>query len=264
MSLIQQLKQAQDFTEREKDIARFVLEHPETIENMSSRELGHQTFTSAASVTRFCQKLGVKGFPEFKIKFVSELRDGYLDEKQEKIMMSERENVVTMVRKITEIQKQAVMETQKEVSYSQLMRVGKSTGSYIASPSDAVYSATNIQGLHANMPSDGHVAIILSHTGRNERLAEIEKLLRKNGTRVVAVVSDGDSIIARYADEVLVAAGSEKVEEFWMSMFFASGKYLLDILYGLEFSRKYQDNLVLNQKYEKAGEKSLWGLNEES
>ena len=42
MSLIQQLKQAQDFTEREKDIARFVLEHPETIENMSSRELGHQ------------------------------------------------------------------------------------------------------------------------------------------------------------------------------------------------------------------------------
>ena len=124
MSLIQQLKQAQDFTEREKDIARFVLEHPETIENMSSRELGHQTFTSAASVTRFCQKLGVKGFPEFKIKFVSELRDGYLDEKQEKIMMSERENVVTMVRKITEIQKQAVMETQKEVSYSLFMRAG--------------------------------------------------------------------------------------------------------------------------------------------
>ena len=282
MSLIQQLKQAQDFTEREKDIARFVLEHPETIENMSSRELGHQTFTSAASVTRFCQKLGVKGFPEFKIKFVSELRDGYLDEKQEKIMMSERENVVTMVRKITEIQKQAVMETQKEVSYSQLMRVGKLIAEarsvdfyaydmnvnlaqygcsllFHAGKRSAVYSATNIQGLHANMPSDGHVAIILSHTGRNERLAEIE-----NGTRVVAVVSDGDSIIARYADEVLVAAGSEKVEEFWMSMFFASGKYLLDILYGLEFSRKYQDNLVLNQKYEKAGEKSLWGLNEES
>lgn len=120
MSLIQQLKQAQDFTEREKDIARFVLEHPETIENMSSRELGHQTFTSAASVTRFCQKLGVKGFPEFKIKFVSELRDGYLDEKQEKIMMSERENVVTMVRKITEIQKQAVMEHKRKFRIASL------------------------------------------------------------------------------------------------------------------------------------------------
>ena len=58
MSLIQQLKQAQDFTEREKDIARFVLEHPETIENMSSRDLGHQTFTSAASVTRILSEAG--------------------------------------------------------------------------------------------------------------------------------------------------------------------------------------------------------------
>ena len=126
MSLIQQLKQAQDFTEREKDIARFVLEHPETIENMSSRELGHQTFTSAASVTRFCQKLGVKGFPEFKIKFVSELRDGYLDEKQEKIMMSERENVVTMVLKAEKIQRQAVEETNKEISYTCLLYTSQS------------------------------------------------------------------------------------------------------------------------------------------
>ena len=50
--MIQQLNEAQDFTEREKDIARFVLEHPETIENMSSRELGHQTLTVRLA-TRF-------------------------------------------------------------------------------------------------------------------------------------------------------------------------------------------------------------------
>ena len=56
----------------------------------------------------------------------------------------------------------------------------------------------------------------------------------------------------------LYAAGSEKVEEFWSSMFFASGKYLLDILYGMEFSRKYDENLALNNKYEKSGKKLLW------
>ena len=43
-------------------------------------------------------------------------------------------------------------------------------------------------------------------------------------------------------------------------MFFASGKYILDVLYGMEFSRKYQENLILNQKYEKIGEKILWGF----
>ena len=43
----------------------------------------------------------------------------------------------------------------------------------------AVYSATNIQGLSANMPSDGHVAIILSHTGRNDGWWKLKKYLRK-------------------------------------------------------------------------------------
>lgn len=285
MSLIQQLKQAQELTEREKDIVKFVLEHPEMIENMSSRELGYQTFTSAASVTRFCKKMGMKGFPEFKIKFVSELRAGNLAIEEKKVLLSERENVVTMVRKVTEIQKRAVEETQKEISYSQLIRVGKMIAEagcvdfyaydmnvnlaqygcslfFHAGKRAAVYSATNIQGLSANMPSDGHVAIILSHTGRNERLVEIEKILRNNGTKVIAIVSEENRIIAKYADEVLTASGTEKVEEFWTSMFFASGKYILDILYGMEFSRKYQENLMLNQKYEKIGEKSLWGLEE--
>ena len=39
----------------------------------------------------------------------------------------------------------------------------------------SVHSEINIQGLHAAMPADGHVAIIISHTGKNEQLAEIEK-----------------------------------------------------------------------------------------
>ena len=63
MSIIQIIKEQMNMTERERDICRYILENPEKIEEMSSRELGHATFTSAASVTRFCQKIGVKGFP---------------------------------------------------------------------------------------------------------------------------------------------------------------------------------------------------------
>lgn len=67
MGLIQQMKKQENMTERERDICNYMLEHPERVETISSRELGHATFTSAASVTRLCQKLGQKGFPEFKL-----------------------------------------------------------------------------------------------------------------------------------------------------------------------------------------------------
>ena len=43
---------------------------------------------------------------------------------------------------------------------------------------------------------------------------------------IKAVVNEESAL----ATEFLYAAGSEKVEEFWSSTFFASGKYLLDIL----------------------------------
>lgn len=279
MSLLQDMKKHKNLTEREQDIRRFIMEHPEKIEEMSSRELGHATFTSAASVTRFCQKLGTKGFPEFKLQLVRELQYGTAEE--EIVTMSERENVVTMVRKATQVQKQAIEETKKELSYSQLVKVGRMIAEascvdfyvydmnvYLADYGCSlffhagkvanVYSATNIQGLHAAMPADGHIAIVISHTGRNERLAEIAGLLRKGGTKVIVISAVRDGIIAKQADEFLYAAGSGKVEEFWSSMFFASGKYLLDILYGMEFSRRYDENLALNNKYEKSGEKLLW------
>ena len=61
MGIIQQMKNQKTMTERERDICNYILEHPEKVESISSRKLGHATFTSAASVTRLCQKLGMKG-----------------------------------------------------------------------------------------------------------------------------------------------------------------------------------------------------------
>ena len=74
MSLIQDMKKHKNLTERDQDIRQYILDQPEKIDEMSSRERGYATFTSAASVTRFCQKLGTKGFPEFKLQLVRELQ----------------------------------------------------------------------------------------------------------------------------------------------------------------------------------------------
>lgn len=173
MSLIQDRKNHKNLTEREQDIRKYILEHPEKIEEMSSRELGHATFASAASVTRFCQKLGTKGFPN-QTAAGQGIQYETIEE-EEVITMSERENVVTMVRKATQVQRQAIEETKKELSYSHLVKIGRMIADascvdfyvydmnvYLADYGCSlffhagkvanVHSATNIQGLHAAMP----------------------------------------------------------------------------------------------------------------
>ena len=112
-------------TEREKDIRRYLLDHPEKVELFSARELGAATFTSAASVTRFCQKIGCKGYPDFKLRFLAELRQASSQTHtiEGKVLMTPRENAVSLLRKITEVQHRSVEQTRAELDLNQLIRV---------------------------------------------------------------------------------------------------------------------------------------------
>lgn len=282
MLLLKEMKEVQGLTEREQDICNYILEHPEQIAVLSSRELGHATYTSAASVTRFCQKLGCKGYPDFRLRFVSELK--LSDAKaEEKIQIEERENVVSMVNKVSELERKAVEETRKALSLEQMIRIGKMIHQaecidfYVydlnvhlaqygcsqflhAGKMAYTYIATNVQQLHALIPKEKHLAIVISHTGENSRLGEIIRTLKRKKTKVIVISSYKNRTLSGMGDEFLYAAGSEGMEEFWTAMFFSAVKYLLDIMFGLEFSAGYEENMKLNEEYEKIGADKLWAL----
>jgi len=71
--LIERLKEQVNFTSHEKEIARYILEHMDIVSGMSSKDLANASFTSKATVVRLCQKLGLAGYQEFKLKLVEEI-----------------------------------------------------------------------------------------------------------------------------------------------------------------------------------------------
>lgn len=109
MGVLKDLKLFKEGTSSDLSIRDYILENMESIKKLSARELGKVTYISAATVVRFCSKLGYQGYSDFKIKFVSELK--LIDEEQHtlgEIEINEKENVVTIMRKMTEIEKKAV------------------------------------------------------------------------------------------------------------------------------------------------------------
>lgn len=283
MSILKEMKNSGILTEREQDIRNYILEHPEKIAVMSSRELGEATFTSAASVTRFCKKLNCKGYPDFKIRFLSEVKAGNSTQAEERIRFSEQENALTLIQKVTDMHKKALEETRKELSMEQIMRVGKmlheaeyidfyaydvnihlarygSSQFFHAGKISNVYTESNVQELHALIKKEKHLAILISHTGENAKLVEIAKTLKRNHTKIIVIAAGKEQTLASWGDEFLYAATSQKINEFWSSVFFTSAKYLLDLLFGLEFSYRYEENMKLNQVYEKIGNDKLWSL----
>ena len=275
-------------TEREKDIRRYLLDHPEKVELFSARELGAATFTSASSVTRFCQKIGCKGYPDFKLRFLAELREGRSRPQaiEGEVMMTPQENAVSLLRKITEVQHRAVEQTRAELDLNRLIQVCQLLADaqhldfyaydssaciaeyacnqfYFAGKRAQIYRDTNMQGLNASISATGHVAILLSHTGRNARLVALAKLLRRNGTPVVAITCSRRCPLADAAVETLVAVTlRDQINEFWVQSFASSAKYLLDLLASMVFSQDYAHNMERNARYEAFGRSNLWPLME--
>ncbi|QCJ44679.1 MurR/RpiR family transcriptional regulator [Bacillus sp. S3] len=59
-------KNYKHFSDIDENIAKYVLDHKDTIGRMGINEVAQNSFTSKSSVLRFSQKLGFSGFSEFK------------------------------------------------------------------------------------------------------------------------------------------------------------------------------------------------------
>ena len=68
MSLLYKLEYQDNFTDLEKGIANYILDHT---------DLAEITYTSPSTISRFCKKLGEKSYNDFRIHFVSSVIDDY-------------------------------------------------------------------------------------------------------------------------------------------------------------------------------------------
>ena len=75
MNLFINLKENKDLSKNERVLADYILKHPEDVLKMSSKYLGKVCFVSTATVYRLCDKLGLSGFSDLKIKITSSLDD---------------------------------------------------------------------------------------------------------------------------------------------------------------------------------------------
>lgn len=117
-----------------------------------------------------------------------------------------------------------------------------------------------MQAINALMSDEKHFAIFISHTGENGRLIEIAKILKERKTKILVITANKNSTLTEIADDYLFASAPKTFQEFLFPAFYSSVKYILDILWGIEFSMEYEKNMKLNKVYDKIGERALWGL----
>lgn len=235
----------------EQRVARIVQENPRDIVKLTIKELAHLGDTSEATVFRFCDKLGFKGYSEFKINLAMEIvepvKELHADINKEddtyvvaQKMLSSYVNSAknTIDNNDTKVIDE-VVETLLEANALYFFGMG---GSYsIADDSRHKFvrfnqnsfaeSDPHWQTLLISTAKKGDVCILFSNSGSNKDLIELLPYLKDRGVISVGITNSDSSPLAQTVDYHLIAyeEGAKFVTEAMESR--QTTMLLMDILF---------------------------------
>ena len=275
MNLFINLKENTELSKNERILADYILKHPEDVLKMSSKDLGKECFVSTATVYRLCDKLGLSGFSDLKIKITSSL-DDYRKSNEDfnfDFPVNQFQTHYEIIQKIKEDYEQTLNLTANLFSLDQLRLIASAMEK--AQIIDVYTSAGNINfalnfqfqmqeiGIQVNVPVDeyqqrliaassneNHLAIIITFGGRGILSDILPRILHKVKTPIVLISSYDYTFKDFDPDYQLYISSYEnhykKISSFSTRL---SILYILDVLYTCYFKLDYQENIEKKLAY---------------
>ena len=72
MLIVDYLKDQGKMTDIEQSISQYFLNHEKALENITVRKMADELYVAPSTIVRFCQKLGYKGYEDFRKKYLEE------------------------------------------------------------------------------------------------------------------------------------------------------------------------------------------------
>lgn len=272
MNLIKELQEQQDFSDSERTIATYLLQHSRLLPSMTTRQLARETYTSSAAIVRFCQKLGFGGYTEFRVEFLAQMMK-YLEQPYGvELSMTNQDSVHSILDKVTRLEIDALQETYQMLDAKEFVRAfailqktqhidfyamdnnldiaNMAASSFImANKCSTVHTAMTMQYLQATGAPKEHVGFFISRTGENRMLIDIAHLLKLRGNLFLLITANQESTLASLADVVFPVASVKSMEELGPRVFLMGAKYVTDVLFAV---------LMTRVDFRNAQEKEIW------
>jgi len=213
----------------EQRVADFILAHPEELIYLTVTELAERTQTSESTVVRLCQKIGYKGYQEFKIMLARDLV-GPVEQVYEHIEPGD--SLVELKTKVFQANAQALKDTIEVLADDELRRavsaIGKArrvevygVGGSAPLALDAYHkfmkhgvpcvwlSDGDLIAMSSSLLSSGDVALGISHRGTSRDVCDALQVSQGNGATTVCITHRATSPITKFSDIKLFTAAKE-------------------------------------------------------
>lgn len=256
------------FTASEKKLADYILSAQDGASRMSISELAAACNVADATVSRFCRRLGYKGYQDFKfaIRNASMHRmednplsgevsaDDTLENISKKLLTA---NSLAMTQTLEVLSMDAISEAARMLrNASGVMCMGQGGSMLIASEAAHLFSTvsgkfrpvsdSHMQAMAACMMGEEDVIMFFSYSGSTLAMLDTLKMARDQGGKVILVTRFPNSPGAALADVVLQCGANENPLQSGSIPARIAQMYLLDILFS-EYTRKNLDEAKENR-----------------
>lgn len=256
------------FSSSEKQIANFILAHPDEFIDMSIGDVSRHLYVSKSTIIRFAKKLGFSGHKELCLTLAREMSTllGNTGRLEETIPFGPEDNDKAIADKILMLNFQALTDTFSYINLDQLRKIAELIRekrkitiyglieSFLVG-ADFQYKLMNIgidavspdiPGLYfrqSNIQTEGSLALVISYYGKHVELFQTIQNLSMNGACIILLTGPGNNPMIPYADEIIRVNVNEPHPKIGSISSRTAMTLVLDILYSFIFSDDYEANL---------------------
>jgi len=213
----------------EQRVADFILRHPEELIHLTVTELAERTQTSESTVVRLCQKIGYKGYQEFKIMLARDLV-GPTETVYQEITPSD--GVSALKQKVFKANAQALKDTMEVLSDEELERAVRAISNArrleiygiggsgplavdayhkfmkLGVPAVAL-NDSDLMAMSSALLGPEDVALGISHTGASRDVIDAMEHAKAAGATTICITHRATSPITKVSDIKLFTAAKE-------------------------------------------------------
>lgn len=269
MTLENRIQMAQNLTPVEVEIGYYILQNIEKVSEMSILELADSIHVSKSTAHRFCKKIGFKGFNELKIAIVREISNNNRDMETIDVNypFKQEDGPQIIAEKLLTLYKNAIVDTYSYINAIELQNIArllnKATAIDIYTHAHNMNVAENFKdkmltiGRVVNCPKSfyeqrftalaskkGHVALVLSYSGKATFVKPIIKCLHQKKIPTILIGKSGSNVYPEYISHSLSISGKEDLRDR-ISQFSShiAMQYMLDVVFGCIYNMNRDENI---------------------
>ncbi|QDP02154.1 MurR/RpiR family transcriptional regulator [Thalassotalea sp. PS06] len=254
MSVLVKIRAIRDsLTSNEAKIADFSLQSPNVIKDLSSQKLAMLVGVSQSSIVKFTQKLGYKGYPDFKFALIEAI-NSETDDVQLHGKITVNDDFEQLNKKLLASKHKVLVETSglnADKNIEQAVNLVKSAKRVLVSgigasalvAKDFSYKLQKI-GKMALAETSGHIqlsyvstfghddlVICVSESGNTSDVVAVAKLAKERGAKVITITNYSDNLLMKYADINLHTVAEQSSMRLSSIISRTSQEFVIDLLF---------------------------------